>query len=413
METLKDNPTMQATKLFWMVFLPFTLGYFLTAFFNQINALLMHFIHKDIALSASAMGLITSVYLLAFSLFQLPLGALLDFFGARRVQAYLFCFAAIGIIIFGSAHGPTGLLIGRAIIGVGMSAGLMAGFKSLRAWIPANKIALANGCFMASGTLGALCSTAPAEFVLHYLSWRELLFVMAALTIVIAAIIFIFVPDEKNHSAEIKFFDQLKGVKLIYRSPYFWRIAPIAAAAFACNMAVVGLWAGPWFTEVAHLSISQSANHLFVLSLSLIAGILLNGMIADWLMHRFNLSITTMVGIGLGFFLIAQLLLLCQFAPGSYFLWVLFGFFGRTATLSYAAVSAHFPPSHAGRSTTALNLLFFLLAFFMQSGMGLIVNLWPRLSTGKYPVVAYETAFGIILGVQVLAYIWFFIKKVD
>jgi MFS family permease len=195
---------------------------FFNSIFNQINALLMHFIHKDIALTASAMGLITSVYFLAFSLFQLPLGALLDFFGARRVQADLFCFSAIGIIIFGSAYGPTGLLIGRAVIGVGMSAGLMAGFKSLRAWIPANKIALANGCFMATGTLGALCSTSPAEFILHYLSWRELLFVMAGLTIVIAAIIFIFVPDGENHSAEVKFFEQLKGMKLNYRSPYFW-----------------------------------------------------------------------------------------------------------------------------------------------------------------------------------------------
>ena len=70
--------------------------------------------------------------MLAFALFQLPLGILLDRFGPRRVQAALVALGALGAAIFSIAENLVTLTIARAIIGVAFAGGLMSGFKAGR-----------------------------------------------------------------------------------------------------------------------------------------------------------------------------------------------------------------------------------------------------------------------------------------
>ena len=93
------------------VFLPFALGYFISYLFRVINALISNDISRDLGLSPGQLGLLTSVYFLAFGLFQLPLGLLLDRFGPRRVNAALLSLAAGGALLFALAQDVTLSLI--------------------------------------------------------------------------------------------------------------------------------------------------------------------------------------------------------------------------------------------------------------------------------------------------------------
>ncbi len=397
------------THILLFVFLPFTCGYFLTAFFNQVNAVLASYIVKSISLTAGQLGIMTSVYLLLFALAQIPLGILLDRFGPRRVQTVLFIIAAIGMTLFALAPNAMVLLIGRALIGLGMAGGLMAAFKAVRAWFPHEKIPLINGCLMALGTLGALCSTVPVELLLVFITWRELILCVVVLTLLIAAMIFFIVPDDLQQKSPIRMDALLKSLGHIYKEKYFWRLAPLAATTFACNMAMVGLWAGPWFTDVAHFSTYAAAHHLLVISVALIMGIALSGYVADRLMLRFNIRITTIISAGLFIFILIQLLILFGPAPGSYLLWFLFGFLSRSTTLSYAAMAQYFEPQYAGRATTALNLLFFMAAFIVQYAIGVVVDQYGHTLQGGYPPIAYHVAFAAVIGIQVVALLWFFV----
>ena len=108
-----------------MVFGPFAAGYFLSFFFRNVNAVISKDLAGEFALSSADLGFLTSMYLLAFAAFQLPLGVLLDRYGPRRVVATLLCVAAAGALVFGLARDFTTLSIGRALIGLGVSGGLM------------------------------------------------------------------------------------------------------------------------------------------------------------------------------------------------------------------------------------------------------------------------------------------------
>src|SRR5574340_428088 len=113
-----------------VVFLPFAAGYYLSFFFRNVNAVISKDLAREFALTPADLGFLTSMYLLAFAAFQLPLGVLLDRYGPRRTVAALMCVAAGGALIFALARDFTMLSIGRALIGLGVSAGLMGALKA-------------------------------------------------------------------------------------------------------------------------------------------------------------------------------------------------------------------------------------------------------------------------------------------
>ncbi len=93
------NPKTTSQKILF-IFVPFSIGYFLSYLYRSTNAVLAPYLNQDLGINAEELGLITSVYFLTFALFQLPLGILLDKYGARRVQTILFIVASIGAMTF-------------------------------------------------------------------------------------------------------------------------------------------------------------------------------------------------------------------------------------------------------------------------------------------------------------------------
>src|SRR5256885_3036869 len=169
-----------------VVFCPFAAGYFLSFFFRNVNAIISKDLAQEFALPPADLGFLTSMYLAAFAAFQLPLGVLLDRYGPRRVVAALMCSAAAGALLFAAARDVAMLSIGRALVGLGVSAGLMGAIKAFSLWFPLARLATLNGLYLAVGGLGALAATAPAEWLALAMGWRGLFFLLAVLDLVTA-----------------------------------------------------------------------------------------------------------------------------------------------------------------------------------------------------------------------------------
>src|SRR5215475_1970027 len=111
-----------------LVFLPFGAGYILSYFFRTINALISGTLTSEFHFGAADLGLLTSVYFVS-AFVQLPIGGLVDRYGPRRMQSVLLLMAAAGATLFATGLGFWTLLAGRALIGVGAGAAVIAGFK--------------------------------------------------------------------------------------------------------------------------------------------------------------------------------------------------------------------------------------------------------------------------------------------
>jgi MFS family permease len=389
------------------IFLPFALGYFLSYLYRTVNAVLAPNLVRDLGLDPASLGLLTAVYFLAFAAAQLPLGLLLDHYGPRRVEAALLLFAAAGALLFAQAATLGELLLGRALIGLGVSACLMAAFKAFSQWFPAKQLPFTNGIQMVSGGLGALAATTPVELTLQLTDWRGVFLILAGVTLAAAAAIFAIVPEHAaaGHAGET-LREQLAGVGTVFSSRAFWHITPWAVAAQSAYLSLIGLWAGPWLRDVANLERFAVANSLMGVSVAMIVGYFLFGTLAAALGRRGVPTVRVAAG-GMMAFLGVQLLLALQPAGLGVPLWLLFGFCGTACILPYAVLSQQFPPRLAGRVNTGLNLLVFLAAFAAQWGVGAIIGQWPATAAGGYDPAGYCWGFALLAGLQILGAGWF------
>ncbi|KIH77683.1 Predicted arabinose efflux permease, MFS family [Geoalkalibacter ferrihydriticus] len=388
------------------VFLPFCFAYFLSYLFRTVNAVIAPDLIGDLALEPAGLGLLTAAYFFAFAAFQLPLGLLLDRFGPRRVEAALLLVAAAGALLFARAESMNELLVGRALIGLGVSACLMAAFKAFAQWLPPERLPLANGIQMVAGGLGALAATAPVAAALHVTDWRGVFTLLALLTFVAAVALFLVVPEKPREGVGETLPEQLRGLGKILRSPAFWRVAPWACTGQAAYLSIQGLWSGPWLRDVAGRGREEVAYVLLLIALTMTAGYFFFGALAERLGRR-GVAPMSVAAWGMGAFMLVQALLLLQWQPLTLPLWLLFGFCGTACILPYAVLSQAFSRHLTGRANTTLNLLVFSAAFAAQWGIGAVIGLWPETAQGSYAPEGYRAGFGMILACQVLALLWY------
>lgn len=387
-------------RLIVLVFCPFAAGYFLSFFFRNVNAVISRDLAREFSLAPSDLGLLTSMYLLAFAAFQLPLGVLLDRFGPRRVLACLYSIAGLGALVFGLAQDFVTLSAGRALIGLGVSGGLMGAIKAFTLWFPLSRLATLNGLFLAIGGLGGLSATAPVEAALGPLGWRALFYCVAAASALVAALVFFVVPEKPLPGSGQRLGAQIAGFGRVFATLAFWRISLPFVICHATYQALQGLWLAPWLYDVAGLGRAQVANYLFTAAFAYALGSVFFGVTSDRL-ARAGVSRMTVFKLGLSVSLALFLLLGAGFTRGLGGILALYGFTAIAASLAYALLTPLFPPEMTGRVNTACNVLMFGCSFLFQWGIGAALRLYP-VTEGRYSPEGYASAF-LVLGVAQLA----------
>jgi predicted MFS family arabinose efflux permease len=219
-----------------------------------------------------------------------------------------------------------------------------------------------------------------------------------------AAVVFLAVPERPDKQSDENFANQIRGTIGVFISPMFWKVALGTTLFQSFNMAVQGLWAGPWLVDVAGLGRQAVALHLLALGIATMCGFLFWGQIAARLARRGIAPMTVLI-FASGLYMAVQLLLVIGAADLALMIWIGWGFFGTSGSLAFAILSQEFPISMTGRATTALNLLVFLTAFGSQWAFGVIVNRWP-LAGGGYQPEGYAVAFGAFLVLQFAGFMW-------
>ncbi len=396
------------------IFLPFAAGYYLSYTFRTINAVIAPELARDIGIDAAGLGLLTSVYLLTFAAFQIPLGVLLDRYGPKLTQVFLLMFAVLGAVIFARAESAGGLIIGRALIGFGVSGCLMASFKAFVQYFPRHHLPLANGIIFMIGGIGAMSSTTPVETALGLTDWRGVFLWLAALTAAAAALVAVMVPPRPEPAAGAPESQAASaaGFAAVVRHPQFIRYAPLSVLCSGMLMALLGLWSGPWLRDVGGLSRGAAADGLFLAFGAMTISYFASGWLAGRIQaHGFGLEKMSVIGMCL--YMVVQLLIALDLGSGAGYwpiaLWILFATFGTASSLIYAGLAGAFPSELAGRVNTTLNLLTFLVAFAAQWGVGVIINHWPTEASGNFAAEAYETAFFVTLAAQGTGLLWLII----
>ena len=167
----------------WIALLLFAL-----AMINYIDRVTLSFAAKPIAeeygLSPVTLGYLFSSFLWTYTLFLIPVGALVDKFGAKRVAGYGLGVWSLATAATGLAASFSGLLATRLVMGAGEATSNPAGARVIRQWIPASERGAVNAIFNSGSYAGpALCALVAGPIIADF-GWRALFFAAGAIGLV-------------------------------------------------------------------------------------------------------------------------------------------------------------------------------------------------------------------------------------
>ena len=235
------------------IFACFAFAYFFSALVRGVTATLAPSFSAELGLQAADLGLLAGAYFVGFALTQLPLGGALDRHGPRRVLLVLLAVAVLGCMAFASAPGLTTLGLARALIGVGVSACLMAPMTTFRHRFSPTAQIRANSWMLMSGSLGMVASTLPVQWLLPLWGWRGLFWALAGMFLLSALAIWRWVPADAPTPMpaaprSVSTWQRLGlgGYREVVRNPVFLRFVPMGFCHYGGMIAIQSLWAGPW-----------------------------------------------------------------------------------------------------------------------------------------------------------------------
>jgi MFS family permease len=386
------------------MFMAFAFAYFFSALLRAVTATLAPTFSAELGLGSAQLGLLAGAYFLGFSAMQLPLGSALDRFGPKRVLAVLLAVAIAGCISFGLARDLPQLLVARFMIGVGVSACLMAPLTSYRHHFPPSVQMRTNSWMLMTGSIGMLASTLPVQWLLPAIGWRGLFIAIAVLLLAAVAVIAAVIPrDQPVQAAPTPASVAAPGYAIVFGHPAFVRMAPMGFFAYGGMVAMQSLWIGPWLTQVGGQGADRAAEGLFLVNFCMLLIFLCWGLVLPRLLRngRTAEDVITLAWPA-GIIMLALILWAGPAAgAGSWAAWCVLT---SVVSLSQPAVAQAFPAALAGRALSAFNLVIFAGVFALQWGIGLLLD--ALRGAGFTVLGAFRVSFGLFLVACLASFLW-------
>jgi MFS family permease len=346
-------------------------------FFQSSNGVIGPNLMQELGLTADGLGFLSGSLFIVSAAFQIPIGLLLDRFGARNIVTAMLLVAICGSLLFALSHSLAALTFARFMIGVGFAAMMVGGMVILSRWFPSALFASTVGLLFASSNAGTLIATLPLAAATDAWGWRSVFVALAILTGALTWLFYLVVRDgPQDHPIHTRS-PELFTVAIArlwhgWKLPGVIAILPMIGIGYASVITVLGLWGGPFLYEVHGLDAVSRGQVLSIMAIAMIAGTLAYGPVDLWLNNRRGLVTTGAV---------AAIVPLCALAfwPDAplrqiTILLATFSFFGAYSVVVMAHGVALFPDELKGRGITTLNTALLTGAALTQISSGKLIG---------------------------------------
>lgn len=348
-------------------------------------------------LPATVIGGLVAAMFLATVLTQIPLGSALDRYGPRRMLVLSVLVIAAGTALFAIGSSYEMLLAARIIIGFG-SASLGASIHVIVALnFSRREFGYVNGMVIMLGSSGGILGTYPLALALSRFDWAWVFGTAAAVTLVLAAVIFRAVapgpPPQQQATA-----DAPSGYLGLLRMAEVRKILALSFVTFAPMTTITGLWGGPFLQDVLGFSAEASGAVLLVLFGGSVVAAFVFGQLDRLISRRKAMILTAACTSAACFSLLAWLP-----SPGAAVSVLLLVLIIACQTF-YIPLGAHMrkvvPIEMVGRASILLSFVGVAAIPLMQTGFGAILDLTR--TAGFEQEAQFRFAFGTMGAVMAI-----------
>ncbi|KOP71711.1 MFS transporter [Cytobacillus solani] len=376
----------QNSKYRWAVFGTVLFTYFLIVSQRTAPGLITDQLMKDFGLTASTIGLLTSIQFLAYASLQIPIGLLSDRYGPNFFLIIGTILNGLGTVLYSLAPNEFFLLFARLLVGLGDATIWVNLVLILSLWFKGNEFVGLIGIAGMAGSFGFLLATVPFSWWITLWGWRVPFLLIGIILCVLGILLyFILVKKPKqlfNDYQKQKIIspkeEQVKEKTLsllrrILSSRQAW-------ATFLCHFGVVGTyvgfigsWAVPYGMNVYDMNRSD-ASQLIMIGL---IGAIIGAPITSWIAGRIGSIKKPYTVIHFISFLCWTAILLFGGEPPIFMLIILFfiiGYCNGANTLTFAVVRQSFDRKEVGLASGFANTGGFLSAVLLPGIFGKILD---------------------------------------
>lgn len=328
--------------------------------------------------AATMLSTLAVSQLAVYAAMQIPVGILLDRFGARRLLVFGACSMAVGqllvafIPVFGFA------VAGRMLVGMGDAFVFISMIRLVHGWFDGAKATRIQQLLTNVGQVGQAISALPYALVLHLNGWTVAFASLAFVTVALVFVLLAVVQEDRNPSDGII---RAESLKTSFRQLASNVAKPGVRASFWIHFTLQSapsvfllLWGYPFLVSAEKFSPSAAS---FALSTFAVTG-LLAGPVIGWVCGRYpNARIFMVVGTALS---ISGSWILVLLQPDSAPTWMILllifvlGVSGPMSMVAFDFVRNHVDKSQLGAVNGFVNVGGFVATFSMMFVAGVILD---------------------------------------
>ncbi|MCK2089561.1 MFS transporter [Thauera aromatica] len=325
--------------------------------------------------SAASLGVLAATYFYVYTIMQVPTGILVDTLGPRRILLLGGLVAGAGSALFGFAPNLDTALVGRTLVGLGVSVVFIAMLKLIAVWFDERRFATLVGLSMLLGNLGSVLAGTPLAAIAQVASWRGVFFGAAVLSVLLGIACWFFVREARAPDTPAPRFDRtavLGSLMGVLRNRATWPAVGVNFGIAGSFFAFAGLWATPYLVQVHGLSRVEAASHVSLYFAGFAVGCLAIGTLSDRLGRRKPVLIASSVLYSLLW--LVWLSAVSMPIALSYALFAVMGVATASFALTWACAKEVNPPQLSGMSTSVTNMGGFLAGALLQPTVGAVMD---------------------------------------
>lgn len=399
------NKVIRNAYLSWLIL---ALVYFYVYVLRVAPGIMIDDIREYFMITAEQFSTLGSLYLIGYSLLQIPLGVVVDKIGVKKVSLWSVGICIIGSLLFGLTKEFWVAQCARLIIGIGSASAFMCALKYVADHLPPGKRGLLMGATLTIGMCGALITVKLIKLLDVYMNWQDMLALSCALGVIVFILVYITLKP-----AHVDYYTQrnrkdlseiLVSIKDICLSSNVMVYAVVAIGLYTPLLALADFWGPAFIKQKFELDKYEAANLAMMINIGLAIGSLILPMLAD----KFNKLNEAIILCGFSI-----LFLFCVFLylpPVSYStlicLLVLLGFFCGGEMMCFTGALSYSKRFNSGEIIGVVNTLNMLGGAVVQYLIGWSLDLqWEGLidSNGvrQYTTAQFEYALSTLTFVLV------------
>lgn len=360
---------------------------YMTVFFHRMApAVVAEDLANAFQTTGVALGSLAAAYYYIYTAMQIPAGVLADTLGSRLTVTIGSFLAGCGSILFALSPDFDTAVLGRLLVGLGVSVVFVGLMKSNSVWYEEREYGRISGLTLLLGNLGSILAAGPLALLLTAVTWRQAFIGVGILSMLLAVLNWLWVrnsPEDANFpsvqeqqglpSYPVRSRHWITDLRDVVTRrdvwPGFWVNFGITGTFFA----FAGLWGVPLMRDLHGLDRASASLYTTIA----LAGFAVGAFKAGWLSDRIGRRKPVILGSALLTCVLWLCLILLPWQNGWSGL-MLYGGLGIVTggfVVTYAAAKELLPPGVSGMGIALVNTGLFLGAAVMQPAFGWMLDL--------------------------------------